>query len=193
MWGHWTFCPLVIASAGFCEVIQQRRELIRKWCVLLYRPAMLKHHFTETEDGTLTDGWWAGHYGEQLCTWIWDAEARILRCGDITRPKSLAEFNPEWLTDDELRKRIRREVAESSGFSLHAGIAAKASQRDKLERLARYVARPPVANERLSLTEGGNVRCALKTPYRDGTTHVIFEPEDFIARLAALVPKPRAH
>jgi hypothetical protein len=37
------------------------------------------------------------------------------------------------------------------------------------------------------------VRYALKTPYRDGTTHVIFEPEDFIARLAALVPKPRAH
>ena len=36
-------------------------------------------------------------------------------------------------------------------------------------------------------------RYTLKTPYRDGTTHVIFEPEDFIARLAALVPKPRAH
>jgi len=34
---------------------------------------------------------------------------------------------------------------------------------------------------------------AQKTPYRDDTTHVIFEPEDFIARLAALVPKPRAH
>jgi hypothetical protein len=87
----------------------------------------------------------------------------------------------------------RPEVAESSGFSLHAGIAAKASQRDKLEHLARYVARPPVATERLSLTEGGQVRCALKTRFRDGTTHVIFEPEDFIARLAALVPKPRAH
>ncbi|MGB5738519.1 MAG: transposase, partial [Woeseia sp.] len=38
----------------------------------------------------------------------------------------------------------RPEVAESSGFSLHAGIAAKASQRDKIERLARYVSRPPV-------------------------------------------------
>jgi len=87
----------------------------------------------------------------------------------------------------------RREVAESSGFSLHAGIAAKASQRDKLEHLARYVARPPVATERLTLTEGGFVRLTLKTPYRDGTTHMIFEPEDFIARLAALVPKPRAH
>ena len=34
---------------------------------------------------------------------------------------------------------------------------------------------------------------SLKTPYRDGTTHVIFEPLDFIARLAALVPKPRAN
>jgi hypothetical protein len=84
-------------------------------------------------------------------------------------------------------------VAEASGFSLHAGLAAQGSQRDKLEHLARYVSRPPVATERLSLTEGGYVRYALKTPYRDGTTHVIFEPEDFIARLAALVPKPRAH
>jgi hypothetical protein len=27
----------------------------------------------------------------------------------------------------------------------------------------------------------------LKTPYRDGTTHAIFEPLDFIARLASLV------
>jgi hypothetical protein len=87
----------------------------------------------------------------------------------------------------------RREVAESSGFSLHAGIAAKASQRDKLEHLARYVARPPLATERLALTEGGLVRLALKTPYRNGTTHVIFEPEDFMARLAALVPRSRAH
>ena len=33
----------------------------------------------------------------------------------------------------------------------------------------------------------------LKTPYRDGTTHVIFEPVDFIAKLAALVPKPRVN
>jgi hypothetical protein len=65
--------------------------------------------------------------------------------------------------------------------------------RDKREHLARYVARPPVATEWLSLPEGGLVQLALKTPYRDGTTHVIFEPADFIARLVALVPKPRAH
>ena len=50
-----------------------------------------------------------------------------------------------------------------------------------------------MAADRLALTANGQVRYALKKPYRDGTTHVIFEPEDFIARLAALVPKPRAH
>ena len=37
------------------------------------------------------------------------------------------------------------------------------------------------------------MRYELKTPYRDGTTHVIFEPLDFIAKLAALVPKPRVN
>jgi len=33
----------------------------------------------------------------------------------------------------------------------------------------------------------------LKTPHRDGTTQVAFEPVDFVARLAALVPKPRVN
>ena len=47
----------------------------------------------------------------------------------------------------------------------------------------------------MAITTYGKVRFQLKTPYRDGTTgdrrsHVIFEPLDFIARLAALVPKP---
>jgi len=39
----------------------------------------------------------------------------------------------------------------------------------------------------------GTICYELKTPYKNGTTHVVFEPLDFIARLAALVPKPRVH
>jgi len=84
-------------------------------------------------------------------------------------------------------------VGKTAGFSLHAGVAAKARERDKLERLCRYITRPAVSEKRLSLTAHGKVRYELKTPYRDGTTHVIFEPLDFIARLAALVPKPRVN
>ena len=62
-----------------------------------------------------------------------------------------------------------------------------------MERLCRYITRPAVSEQRLSLTPGGKVRYELKTPFRNGTTHVIFEPLDFIARLAALVPKPRVN
>lgn len=84
-------------------------------------------------------------------------------------------------------------LAKLNGFSLHAGVAARANQRDKIERLCRYIARPAISEQRLSLTPAGKVRYQLKTPFRNGTTHVIFEPLDFIARLAALVPKPRVN
>jgi hypothetical protein len=84
-------------------------------------------------------------------------------------------------------------VGKVAGFSLHAAVAARADQRKKLERLCRYISRPAVSKQRLSVTPNGNVRYRLKTPYRDGTTHVIFEPLDFIARPAALVPKPRVN
>jgi hypothetical protein len=84
-------------------------------------------------------------------------------------------------------------VAQANGFSLHAGVTTEAGERGKLEPLCRYVSRPAVAIERLSLTAQGHVRYALKSPYRDGTTHVVFEPLDFLSRLAALVPSPRVN
>ncbi|MBP9593510.1 MAG: transposase [Steroidobacteraceae bacterium] len=75
---------------------------------------------------------------------------------------------------------------------MHAGIDIAPRQRPKLERLCRYVSRPPVATERMALTASGHVRYALKTSYRDGTTHIVLEPLDFMARLAALVRRRRA-
>jgi hypothetical protein len=84
-------------------------------------------------------------------------------------------------------------VAKANGFSLHAGVSCEGQQKDKRERLCRYIARPAVAIPRLSLSSTGKVVYTLKTPYRDGTTQVAFEPVDFIARLAALVPKPRVN
>ena len=86
---------------------------------------------------------------------------------------------------------VRADIAHAAGFSLHAGVTAGAKQRDKLERLCRYIARPAISEQRLSITSTGKVCYALKTPYRDGTTHVIFEPLDFMAKLAALTPAPR--
>ena len=84
-------------------------------------------------------------------------------------------------------------AGEVAGFSLHAGVAARANERDKLERLCRYITRPPVSTKRLTMTRNGRVRYELKPPWRNGTTHVIFEPLDFISRLVSLVPKPRVN
>ncbi|MGH8526306.1 MAG: transposase, partial [Gammaproteobacteria bacterium] len=49
------------------------------------------------------------------------------------------------------------------------------------------------ANERLTLNRAGQVVLTLKTPYRDGTTHIVMSPLEFMQRLAALVPRPRLH
>jgi hypothetical protein len=86
-----------------------------------------------------------------------------------------------------------RSVAQAGGFSLHAGLDIQPGQRTKLERLCRYVSRPPLAVDCLAVSAFGQVRYTLKTPYRDGTTHIVLEPLDFMARLAALVPPPRMH
>lgn len=53
--------------------------------------------------------------------------------------------------------------------------------------------RPAVAVPRLSLSSTGKMAHTLKTSYRDGTTQVAFDPVDFIARLAALVPRLRVN
>jgi hypothetical protein len=55
------------------------------------------------------------------------------------------------------------------------------------------VSRPPIAEERLALTSTGQVRYQLKNAYRDGTTHIVLEPLDLMAGLAALVPPRRMH
>ena len=88
---------------------------------------------------------------------------------------------------------VHGDAGQVGGFSLHAGVTAEAHERDKLERLCRYITRPAIAERRLSISPHGRVRYELKTPWRNGTTHVEFEPIDFIAKLAALVPPPRAH
>src|SRR5438445_8678337 len=63
----------------------------------------------------------------------------------------------------------------------------------RFERLIRYAARPAVATERLSALPDGRLLYRLKRPWRDGTSAVIFERQDFMAKLAVLVPAPRAH
>ena len=55
------------------------------------------------------------------------------------------------------------------------------------------VGSPRVAarGERVSVLEDGRPLYRLKSRWRDGTTHLVFEPLELIEKLAALVPPPR--
>ena len=55
-------------------------------------------------------------------------------------------------------------VAKAAGFSLHTGVTSEAHEHEKLERLCRYVTRPAVSTERLSLTPPGNYSLPPENP-----------------------------
>jgi Putative transposase len=84
-------------------------------------------------------------------------------------------------------------VAKNSGFSLHAGVATRKGDREKLEHVCRYIARPAVAEARLSINEQGDVVYKFKKPWSDGTTAIKMTQLEMMERLAALVPRPRVH
>src|SRR5262249_3617921 len=90
-----------------------------------------------------------------------------------------------WVTSTGTRQ------AHLDGFDLHANVAVAANNRDGLEQLARYVLRPPIAQDRLTRTDDGRVLLTLKTEWSDGTTGLLFEPVELLERLAALTPRPR--
>ena len=96
------------------------------------------------------------------------------------------------VTDNDLTA-TKGLVAKNSGFSLHAGVATKAHERDRLEKVCRYIARPAVAEERLSTNEQGDVIYRFKKPWDDGTTAMKLTPMELMERLVALVPRPRVH
>jgi hypothetical protein len=83
--------------------------------------------------------------------------------------------------------------ADIDGFSLHAAVRVEAHDRKRLEQLCRYITRPALSDQRVQLNAAGQVELKLKTPWRDGTTHLVMSPLEFMQRLAALVPRPRLH
>jgi hypothetical protein len=77
--------------------------------------------------------------------------------------------------------------AWSGGFSLHAGVVIADHDREALERLARYGARPALAHDRLTWTSDGRISYKLKRPWPDGEI-----AERQIARDIAADPKVQA-
>jgi len=79
-------------------------------------------------------------------------------------------------------------VAEVRGVNVHAKQKVDGRDRAQLERLCRYITRPPLAQERLTRRADG--RLELEKVWRDGTRALVLEPFDLLTRLVAAVPSP---
>ena len=82
-------------------------------------------------------------------------------------------------------------TAEVDGMNIHAGVTMRAGDREGLERLLRYCARPAFSLERLSQLADGRLAYELRRPRKNGATHLVLTPVQLIARIAAIVPPPR--
>ena len=87
----------------------------------------------------------------------------------------------------------RLRVRSETGFELHAEVRVPSHDRGALERLCRYMARPPIAEDRLVRREDGRVELRLKRAWKGDVRALVFEPVNLIARLAALIPLPYQH
>ncbi len=67
----------------------------------------------------------------------------------------------------------------------------EAHDRKRLEQLCRHITRRALSDEWVQLNAAGQVELELKTPWRDGTTHLVMSPLEFLQWVAALVPRPR--
>jgi hypothetical protein len=68
--------------------------------------------------------------------------------------------------------------ADIDGFSSHAAVRCGTDDRQALEQLCR----PALANERVQTNAARQVVLKLKTPRRDGTTHLVMSPLEFMKR-----------
>jgi hypothetical protein len=72
-------------------------------------------------------------------------------------------------------------------------VRVEAHHRQRLEQRCREISRPAWSDGRVRLNAAWQVGLELKTPWRDGTTHGVMSPLEFMQRLAAWVPRPRLH
>ena len=90
-------------------------------------------------------------------------------------------------------RKLPRLCAESGYFNLHAAVRIDAQDRVGLERLCRYVTRPPLSHSRLRQRDDGLLSLRLKTQWSDGTSHIVLSELELVEKLAAIVPTPRAN
>jgi hypothetical protein len=76
---------------------------------------------------------------------------------------------------------------------LHGAVTVDGRDRRRIERVCRYLLRPPFAYDAVTRTPDADVRLTFKAPRRSGGADAEMTSDTFLARLCALVPPPRVH
>jgi hypothetical protein len=108
-------------------------------------------------------------------------EARTLRPLQAAAITYCIAFGPRagqkmlTLRDATPRETVARQArcADIDGFSLHAAVRVEAHDRKRLEQPCRHITRPALSDERIQVTATAQLELKLKTPWRDGTTHLV--------------------
>ncbi len=105
-----------------------------------------------------------------------------------------------FLQDEGLLSEERTELLLSwrhSGFSVHNRVRVEPEDQPAVERLARYIMRPPISLERMAWDGAGEVRYRRKGGHEDPALHLdsveTFDPAEFLARVIMHIPEPRRH
>jgi hypothetical protein len=111
----------------------------------------------------------------------------------LFRHKVLSFLKDEGLLSEE-RLALLLSWQHHTGFSVDSSVKVEPEDEAGLERLARYVMRPPLSLERMHWTEGAReVAYTLKPKEGQPGAQERLDPLNFLARLLAHVPEPRLH
>ncbi len=80
-----------------------------------------------------------------------------------------------------------------SGFSVHNGVTIAADDRQGLERLARYIMRPPVSLERLSWDDGDEEVVLTRKGNGQADPKERVDALEFLARVLTQICEPKLH
>jgi hypothetical protein len=111
----------------------------------------------------------------------------------LFRKKVLDFLTCEGLLSDE-RAQILMSWDHNSGFSVDDSVRVEPEDGRAMERMARYILRPPLSLERMQYSDGADkvVYARKGSNGRPGSVER-FDALDFLARVIAHIPPPRIH
>jgi len=179
---------------ALCRAASQTvHELIAEAAGDEVRPGMVAAVHTAASDLR-----WHPHIHAIASRGGWDREGRWHSVASVDtraaellfRHKVISFLAAQGLLTDERIELLDSWKSGHTGFSAHNAVTVRADDHDGLERLARYLLRPPLSLERLTL-EPGLARYRHKRA--PGCSGEPFDPAELLARLLMHIPAPRLH